>query len=308
LPQSGTPANIKQILQVAQETGGASPAGITGETHATVQHEEGAGNLLAEHPSSYYTGVALLVFLFIVIFAFVTTRNLTTRGPSRAQTLIEQCVASMQHFCRQAIGEGGERFTPLIGTIFAFVLVSNLMGSLPAVFMKTHEGVASFLPAPTANLSMTIAVSLVVFFVVQYVGIKENGIGGYLKHFAGPMPVLAPLIFPIEVIGALVRPVSLSIRLFGNVFGEETVVAVLVALAVSMLPKWLPVPLQFPMLVFGVFGSIVQAGVYVILTCAYIALAIGEHDSHGHHHEVDVFGAEEPGGPHAPYAIGNQTH
>jgi len=155
---------------------------------------------------------------------------------------------------------------------------------------------------------MTIAISLIVFVVVQYVGIKSNGIGGYFKHFAGPIPALAPLIFPIEIVGALVKPVSLSIRLFGNIFGEETVIAVLVGLAVTSLPKFLPIPFQLPMVMFGVFGSIVQAGVYVILTCAYIALAIGEHDDHGHHHEVDEFGAQEPGGVHASYAIANQTH
>ena len=264
-----------------------------GETHTGVAVEhEGPSNPLAENSSLYYSGMGLIVGILLILFGVVTTRNLTRRGPSRPQTLIEQCVASMKWFCQNAIGPGGEKFTPLVGTVFAFVLVSNLMGALPFVFKKTAEGVASFTPAPTANLSMTIAISLVVFLVVQYVGIKENGVGGYFKHFAGPVPAISPLLFPLELFGAIVKPVSLSIRLFGNVFGEETVIAVLVGLAATVMAKiYLPLPFQLPMLMFGVFGSIIQAGVYTILTCAYISLSIGDHDDHGHHELEDEFGA-----------------
>jgi F-type H+-transporting ATPase subunit a len=315
LPQNGTPNSIPENIRLAQETGSpanGNPEAPVGATHETVGHagaHEGPANPLAEYPSTYYSLVAGLVFLIIAGIAFFTTRGIRSRGPSRRQTFIEQCVESINHFCRVAIGDGGERFAPLIGTIFAFVLISNLMGVLPAVFNSPHhEGLASFLPAPTSNLSMTIAVSLIVFVVIQYVGIKENGLGGYLKHFAGPIWWLAPLIFPIEFIGALVKPVSLSIRLFGNVFGEETVIAVLVALGMTLIPGLPIIPIQFPMLIFGVFGSIVQAGVYAILTSAYIALAMGEHDDHGHHAPTDEFGAELPGPFHAPAAIANQTH
>jgi F-type H+-transporting ATPase subunit a len=182
--------------------------------------------------------------------------------------------------------------------VFTFVLVSNLMGVLPTVIGKSHSGLLHLIPAPTSNLSMTLALALVVFIVVQMVGIRENGLGGYLKHFAGPIPALSPLMFPLEIIGALAKPLSLSIRLFGNVFGEETVIAVLVGLAVASLPAFFPIPFQFPMLAFGVFGSLVQAGVFTILTCAYISLSIGDHESHGHgseEHDVkDEFGAPVP--------------
>ena len=317
MPQNGTPNNVHEYRQVAQGMG--SPAtghdeSPVGATHETVGHgggHEAPPNPLAEYQPLYYSAIAGFVFLIIAGIAFFTTRGLNRRTPSRKQAFIEQCVASITHFCRAAIGDGGEKFAPLIGTVFAFVLISNLMGVLPFVIANPHHepGVlASATPAPTSNLSMTLAVSLIVFLTVQYVGIKENGIGGYLKHFAGPVWWLSWLIFPIEFVGALVKPISLSIRLFGNVFGEETVIAVLVALGVSTLPAFLPIPFQFPMLVFGVFGSIVQAGVYTILTCAYIALSIGEHDSHGHHAPTDEFGAELPGASHAPATIANQTH
>jgi F-type H+-transporting ATPase subunit a len=306
LPQSSTPLKGKPIL-IAQAGAGEVPAPAEG--HETGAHagvaaggHEAPASPLVEHPASYYTGVAVLVLAIIAGFlGYTLSGGQRKRNPNRRQLLIEQCVASITYFARNAIGPGGERFAPLIGTVFAFVLVSNLMGVLPTVFLKTHEPgqLVHIIPAPTANLSMTIAISLVVFIVVQYAGIKENGIGGYLKHFAGPIPALAPLLFPIELVGALVKPISLSIRLFGNVFGEETVIAILVSLSVAVAGSiFLPIPFQFPMLLFGVFGGLVQAGVYTILTCAYIALSLGDHDDHGHgaeHDDVkDEFGAHVP--------------
>ena len=135
-------------------------------------------------------------------------------------------------------------------------------------------------PAPTANISITFALGFIVFIVFNREGIRANGIGGHIKHFMGPMPALAPLMFPLELLGALIRPISLAMRLFGNIFGEETVIAVLISMAAIMTMGL--VPFQVPMLAFGVFGSIVQAGVFAILTCSYISLAIGEH-GHGEH-------------------------
>jgi F-type H+-transporting ATPase subunit a len=313
LPQNAT---VRDGYRVAQHTGeegqphGAgqgAPLAHAGETHAgTATAHEGPTNPLAEYPSFYYSAMGLLVAIALILFAVLTTRGLSKRGPSRRQTLIEQAVDSMTWFTRNAIGPGGEKFTPLIGTVFSFVLLSNLMGALPFVFRRGHEEgtVATFTPAPTANLSMTIAISLVVFVVVQWVGIKENGVKGYFKHFAGPVPAISPLLFPLELFGAFVKPISLSIRLFGNVFGEETVIAVLVGLAATVMAKiFLPLPFQLPMLMFGVFGSIIQAGVYTILTCAYISLSIGDHEDHGHgeeHGDVkDEFGAHVPTGGHA---------
>jgi F-type H+-transporting ATPase subunit a len=300
LPQSVTPQKPILIAQAGTE-GEHSGAGTHGgETNATVGHgaEHGPPNPLAEYPAWYYSFGGLLVGIGLIIFMAVTTKNLTKRTPSKPQALIEQCVASITHFCRAAIGPGGEKYAPLVGTVFAFILCSNLIGVLPlAINRPHHEGIAALLPAPTTNLSMTFALGLIVFIYSQYVGIKENGLGGHLKHFMGPLPALSPLIFIIEVIGALVRPVSLAMRLFGNIFGEETVTAVLVGLAISFLPVWLPIPLQLPMLMFGIFGSVVQASVFTILTCVYINLSIGEHGDHGHAHDTEH--DEAHGGAHA---------
>ena len=280
MPQQGTQTK-GAVFQLAQgEGGGTTVKPVEGmpETHAEVEHEGGSHNPLAEHPASYYSYMALGIALVLVLGArFLMQGALTTRKPSRGQLLVEQAVASMRHFCESTIGHGGARFAPLVGTLFGFVLLSNLCGVLPFYWKREGAQTASFTPAPTANLSVTLALGLVVFIAFNYEGIRANGLIGHLKHFAGPIPALAPLIFPIELVGALVRPVSLAMRLFGNVFGEETVIAVLIALVAGFI-----LPLHAPMLAFGVFGSVVQAGVFAILTCSYIALSIGEHGHHDH--------------------------
>src|SRR5207248_2795319 len=149
----------------------------------------------------------------------------------------EWIVEVMVHFTRGIIGPGGEKYVPLIGTIFFFIFVGNLFGQVP------------YLMSPTANLSTTLALGLIVFVYVQYIGIRSNGIGGYLKHFMGPMLPVAPLLFPIEVISELVKPFTLAMRLFGNIFGEDTVIIVISALSIAILPKAPILPLQFPILV-----------------------------------------------------------
>ena len=250
---------------------------------------EGGGHeveksLLSEHNAIYYSMMGTLVGIGILLFCRSRMGTLSTRGASRGQLLIEQAVASMKHFCQGAIGPGGEKYTAFVGTIFAYVLCSNLCGVLPFYWSQHAPGAipASLTPAPTANLSMTLALGLIVFGVFNMAGIRANGIGNYFKHFAGPVWWLAWLIFPIEIIGVLVRPVSLGMRLFGNIFGEETVIAFLVGISAATFI----IPLHFPMLALGVFGGVIQAGVFSILTCSYIALAVGDHahDDHGQGH------------------------
>jgi F-type H+-transporting ATPase subunit a len=264
------------VMAFAQEHGEAAAGhgGGHGEGHAVA-------NPLKAHAAEYYSIVGFLVALGILLFVASRVKDISVRRPRRGQLLMEQAVASMRHFCRGSIGPGGEKFAPLIGTIFAYVLFSNLCGVLPFYIKPPHEPGGephSFTPAPTANLSMTLALGFIVFLIFNVVGIKANGVGKYLAHFAGPIPALAILMFPIEIVGVLVRPISLAMRLFGNVFGEETIIAVLIGMAAATFV----VPLQAPMLAFGVFGSVVQAGVFAILSCSYIALAIGDH---GHDHE-----------------------
>lgn len=301
MPQAGSQSTSIQVAQIGVQEGrpifvaqagegeGHAAPSAEGEAHAGAEGHAAAGHHaepLGEHYAPWYSAVGFGIALAILIFAKSRMGKLTARNPSKGQLLIEQAVASITHFSKSSIGPGGERFAPFVGTVFAFVLFSNLCGVLPMYWWSSKHNPGgpawSFTPAPTANISMTFALGFIVFVLFNWEGIKANGVGGHLKHFMGPIPALAILIFPIEVIGALVRPVSLAMRLFGNVFGEETVIAVLITMAATATMGL--IPFQVPMLAFGVFGSIVQAGVFAILTCSYIALSIGDHD-HGHGEE-----------------------
>jgi F-type H+-transporting ATPase subunit a len=180
------------------------------------------------------------------------------------------------------IGHGGEKYTPLVGTVFVFILMMNLIGQIPGFH------------SPTANFSLTLALGIVVFFYVQYEGIRSKGVGGYFKHFMGPMPALSPLLLPIELIGELVRPFTLGIRLFGNIFGEDVILVVLAGLGMTLLN--VPgIPLHFPIVLLAMLTSFVQAMVFSILTCIYLSLAT-HHEGHGEEHHG------EAGDAHAAHA------
>ena len=153
------------------------------------------------------------------------------------------------------IGHHSRQYLPLIGTLAFFILISNLIGLVPG-FMS-----------PTSNINTTAACAIIVFFATHYYGVKAHGIG-YLKHFIGPAWWLAPLMIPLEIIGHLARVLSLSLRLFGNIFGEDLILLILVFLV--------PILAPLPMMFIAVFTSVVQTFVFVLLTMIYIKLATEE--------------------------------
>jgi F-type H+-transporting ATPase subunit a len=301
---------------------GGSHDGDKTETVGHGESHEGGHNLLKEHEAFYYSFVGLgVATLLVVVFGLILSRNLTKRNPGKAQLLLEQAVASMRQFCVSIIGPGGEKYTAFVGTLFAYVLVCNLCGVLPLYWqpvgatkeIPNGSMAGSFTPAPSANLSMTLALGIIVFVYFNYVGIKANGVKNYFGHLFAPIPglpfglgyLMGGFIGIIETFSLCVRPFSLGLRLFGNVFGEETVIAVLIAMGAGMYL----IPVQFPMLAFGVFGGLVQAGVFAILTSSYIGLAIGDHahdEHHGHDegHANNAHHSEEShaGVPHAAEA------
>jgi F-type H+-transporting ATPase subunit a len=147
------------------------------------------------------------------------------------------------------MGEHGRPFFPLIATLAIFVLVSNLIGLIPGFF------------PPTANINTTAACAVIVFISTHVVGIKHHGLS-YIKHFLGPIAWLAPVMFFIEVIGHLSRPVSLTLRLFGNMNGHELVLMIFFGLAPFLVP--------LPMMLMGVLVSFIQAFVFMLLAMIYI--------------------------------------
>ena len=281
-------------IQLAQAETGEATHSSEGATSAS----EGSENPILEHSPWQFTINGGIVALIILVLAFLATSRIS-RIPSKMQAAAEKIVEGLTDFVVGVIGPKGKPFVPFIGALFLYIAGSNLTGLLPLTTKIEHGKVNTYFAGPMANISMTFALSIIVFFVVQYVAFKEQGFGPRMKHLMGPVPWLAPLIFPLEVIGELIRPLSLSVRLFGNIFGEEMVMASIITLLVSVLPIWFPFPVHFPLLFLGLLTSIVQAGVFCLLTCVYLKLAV---ETHGHDDDF----ADNPDSPndslhhHAP--------
>jgi len=198
-----------------------------------------------------YTWV-IMAMLFAVSFA--VSRSIKPL-PAGIQNFFEIAVDGILKFMEDIIGHHSRQYLPLIGTLAFFILISNLIGLVPG-FMS-----------PTSNINTTAACAIIVFFATHYYGVKAHGIG-YLKHFIGPAWWLAPLMIPLEIIGHLARVLSLSLRLFGNIFGEDLILLILVFLV--------PILAPLPMMFIAVFTSVVQTFVFVLLTMIYIKLATEE--------------------------------
>jgi F-type H+-transporting ATPase subunit a len=154
--------------------------------------------------------------------------------------------------------KAAKRYLPLVGTLFIFILFSNLLGLIPG-----------FLP-PTETLKTNLALSITVFLLSHVFGVREHGLK-YFKHFLGPIWWLIPLMLPIELISHIARPVSLSMRLMGNIVGDHKLVGVFFGI--------LPILLPLPFMVMGVLVCVVQAVVFSLLTTVYISQAVA-HEEH----------------------------
>lgn len=213
-----------------------------------------------------HIAMAWLVMAILIVVSYLATRQLQA-VPGPIQNFMEVVIETFTDLLTQMIGHNGKRYLPLIGTAGLFILVGNLLGAFPG------------LKPPTANLNTTAALAITVFLSYNYFGIREQGIAAYLRHFCGPILWLAPIMFPIELIGHLARPISLSIRLFGNIFGEESVIAILLSLIWLGIPYVIYLGIMMPL---SLFTSFVQAFIFVMLSMVYIAGAV--HVEHEEHH------------------------
>ena len=203
-----------------------------------------------EHFAHHYTHVTYTWFVMIIlILVAFTCASGVQRLPKKGQNVLEVIIEGLENFMVEITGPEGRFFFPFIGTLFLFILVSNLIGLIPGLF------------SPTANLNTTLALALCTFVYTHIIGIKFHGIK-YIKHFLGPIWWLAPLMLPIELIGHLARVMSLSVRLFGNIFGKETVLTILFAMAGLYLA---PLPILF----LGILVSFIQALVFMLLATMY---------------------------------------
>lgn len=208
-----------------------------------------------------------LVMAILVVMGVLGTRALRP-VPGPLQNFVEVVIEAFYGLLDQMIGKQGRQFLPLIGTAGLFILTSNLLGNIPG-----------FQP-PTANWNTTVALAVTVFLSYNYFGIRKHGLLNYLKHFCGPIWWLAPLMFPIEFIGHLARPVSLSVRLFGNIFGEESVIVILLSLVWLVMPYFIWLIIMLPL---SLFTAAVQTFVFLMLSMVYIAGAVEEGHGEEHH-------------------------
>lgn len=212
-----------------------------------------------EHLIPDYVIMSLIAAGLLMLFFSLASKK-PQLIPSGIQSVMELIIQFFEGLLSDLIGKDGKKYLPLVGTIGLFILACNLMGLVPG-FMS-----------PTSKLNVTAGCALTVFIYYHWQGIKAQGLLKYLKHFMGPIPLLAPLMVPIEIISHFSRPLSLSMRLFGNIFAEE----LLILIMASIIPFLLPLPFM----AIAIITAVVQAYVFVLLSCIYIAGAVAHEEEH----------------------------
>ena len=220
------------------------------------------------HPIPPFMVMILIIVLGLTGLCLFVRSRLSVENPGKLQILMEDGLQALVGMMEQWIGPKGPRYLPLVGTLFVFILCSNYLGLVPG-FM-----------APTSSINVTLGCALTIWVYYHFHGFKEQGVVNYIKHFALPpgSPIwMAPLMFIIEIISHLSRVMSLSLRLFGNIFGEELVIAILFGLVPFIIP--------LPMMFLGLITGGLQAFIFVLLSIIYLQGAVAvehEHDEHGH--------------------------
>lgn len=214
-----------------------------------------------------------LIALGIALVAFFGSRQ-KKDVPGGLQNFLEFVVEGLETFVTDVTGERGKKFVPFIGTLFLYTLCQNLIGIVPG--MKS----------PTSNLNTTAALAITVFFYVQWTGLRENGILGYIDHLMGSPRDLAgwimvPLNFPLHILEEFIKPISLALRLFGNILGEDSLIAAFIGLGIAALSfAHVPfgIPLQFPFMLLALLTGTIQAVVFSLLSTIYISLMLPHHE------------------------------
>ena len=220
------------------------------------------------HPIPNHMVMILLIVAGVTVLGLVLRSWLSVENPGKLQIVLEDGIRALQGLLTDWIGPQGKRFLPLIATLGLFILIANYMGLVPGLM------------APTSSINVTLGLALTTWVYYHVQGIKAQGLWAYLKHFAVPpgSPVLlAPLMLVIEIISHLARVMSLSLRLFGNIFGEELVIVILF----GIVPFLIPLPMMF----LGLITGGLQAFIFVLLSIIYLqgAVAVEHHeDEHGH--------------------------
>ena len=194
--------------------------------------------------------VSWIIMAVLVLLSIVLTRNLKVENPGRGQLLLEMAVGGLHGMVNGMVGEKGKRYVPYLMTVLVYIGFANVIGLF------------GFKP-PTKDLTVTIALAGMSIVLIEFAGIREKGTKKWLKSFAEPVAIMTPF----NILEILIKPLSLCMRLFGNVLGAF----VIMELIKNMVPIALPVPFS---LYFDIFDGLIQAYVFVFLTSLFIKEAI----------------------------------
>ena len=214
------------------------------------------------HVPNYLVFCALIVLFLAALGLFIRSR-LSVENPGKLQIVLEDIVTFIVEQLENMMPHKGKKYLPLVGTVFVFILLGNLMGQIPG------------LGSPTSNVNVPFALAITVWLYYHFEGIRAQGIVNYVLHFAFPPGVpklMAPLMLPIELISHASRVMSLTLRLFGNIFGEHLVVLIIA----SIVPFIAPLPIQ----ALGLIVGPLQAFIFMTLTAIYLASATAVDEHH----------------------------
>ena len=228
---------------------------------------------------SYHIGIPTIVFMnfvaigILALLSFLATRRMSM-VPTGIQNVFEVLFSFVFDLADSVIGAQSKKYYPLFLGLFLYILTSNLMGVVPG------------LVSPTSNINTTLALALIIFFSTHFFGIRKKGLLKYLDGLTHGVPGwLKPMMFVIEVISELARPISLSFRLFGNMMAKELLLAILALLIIVFFPSHgflqkalgiVPLVLQPMMILFGLFVAFIQAFIFTVLSIFYIGGAVSE--------------------------------
>lgn len=229
--------------------------------------EAAFGPYTPENAIPWYTVMFVVACILSLVLIWIFKGQLSEDKPGHGQQTLEVGVLAVRSMLEDIVGPHGLKYFPVVMTFAVLILVSNLMGLFP-LFM-----------APTSATSVTFALGLSSFVYYNYIGISENGLFGHLKHFAGPIWWIAPLIFVIELVSNFVRPFSLGIRLFGNMFADEKVFETVANMAPPY--TYFAIPVLLVLMGLSVFVALIQTFVFILLSQLYLSeVSHPPHDSH----------------------------
>ncbi len=211
------------------------------------------------HPWSNWMTMEILVVAIIIVVFWMLRRSFSVERPGKPQHIAELLYGFFVGQTGEAVSHGGAKYTPYFGTLFIFILFLNLIGIIPGF------------ESPTMSPVVPAGFAVSTFIYYNYMGVREHGVGRYLAHFVGPFPLLAPLMIPLEIISHLARMLSLTVRLYANMFAGEQVTLVFLTLTYALIPS--------VFMGLHVFVSFLQAYIFMVLTMLYVGAAVA-HEEH----------------------------